>query len=493
MMTHVEIPAVDYVRAKNAAKAVKTRLHDLGNDVCLNHAYEAVAASLGYKTWAVLKSRLDGETQPDAAAHVSALRQDENTAKADLGWFDLALGDYNPVVMVHGPAGRKRDAVIGAFAGNVSKVAKRVRVINFGVPDRELAERLVERHQIPGRQPTKPDGVLFNLDPTAVESSINFLDLPLGETKPSKARRYGIIRFLEKLTELGGYTGAQDFFGNLVDSTYQKFMEREPTRFSEGVVPEIDKWIAVAGFSFPEAGSWIDVAHLLVGQLQFRLARIAWRHACPRLENLMVEMRYYPFVGTYRQHKIDGEAVIDICSRMISRAIRDYPFLRRPTAVDFAAVGELHVVGIDTTTGASQEAVSLLYRLAFDASVIGFDDFDQQTLVVVSGAEAITGKVKWLLESAHQEGGPMVVIAAADGSGLDQFDHLVTSHIVVGCSTRASVKVICDRLKISEAGFETMHERLFGDFDAKRIEGFAVKRKFVNQREGLITVHQRRR
>jgi hypothetical protein len=339
---------------------------------------------------------------------------------------------------------------------------------------------------------------MFNLDPTATESSINFLDLPLHETKPSQARRNGIIRFLQELTGLGGYTGAQDFFGNLLDSTYRHFMERAPTMFIGGVVPAIDKWIVAAGLSIDEERSWIEVANLLVEQLQLRLARIAWRHACPRLENLMVQMRQYPFIGTYGTHKIDGELVVDICSLMISRGIRDYPFLRRPTAVDFGAVGELHVVGIDTTKGASPDAISLIYRLAFDASVIGFDDFDQQTLVIVSGAEAIKGKVKWLLESAHREGGPMVVIAAADGSGLGAFDHLVTSHVVVGCSSRASVKDICDRLKITAAGFETMHERLFTPDVGKtaseeNIEAFAVKRKFVNQREGLITVHQRRR
>ncbi|MCZ7862707.1 hypothetical protein O9X98_15130 [Agrobacterium salinitolerans] len=492
-MTHVKIPDVDYARAKNAAKAVKSRLHDLGNEVCLNHAYEAVAAGLGFKTWAVMKASLDGdqsaiETPP--ATSYQAPREDR-PKQGGLTWHDLRLGEYNPVVMIHGPSGRKRDIVMREIASQIEKPPRRIRGISFGKPDDRLALALMggDWSRDPNEQ---PNAATFVLDPMSQRSAINIFDLPFRSNRPSPAHLRRIVSFLAELTLVNQVSSGEAFLSDAVNQLYTHFIDREPLKYQAGVVPQIDEFCQQAGLVLDEGDrSWRNLALKLASKLQPKLAGIAWRHGSPRLEHFMVVIRDEVLMDTYGTVRMAGERMVDACMRMVSSAIRTYPFLQRPTARDLGQT-RVEIIGIELADGQVSAAASLLYKLAFEASVLEYGEVRSDTHLLISGAELVSDDLQGLLERAHEEDGPRIVLVTAETARLSALDRFVTSHVVTGCSTRASVQDLCDKLKIGPAGFESIHERLFGAHDENKLETFCVRKKFVTQREGLVVIPVRR-
>lgn len=492
-MTHVKIPDVDYARAKNAAKAVKSRLHDLGNEVCLNHAYEAVAATLGFKTWAVMKARLDGDQsagETPSATSCEAPREDR-PKQAGLTWHDLRLGEYNPVVMIHGPAGRKRDIVMREIAGQIEKLPRRIRAISLGKPDSGLPLALIG--DCWSRDPNEqPNAATFVLDPTSHSSAINIFDLPFRSNRPSPAHLRRIVSFLGELTLVNQVSSGEAFLSDAVNELYARFIDREQLMYRVGAVPQIDEFCAQAGMKLDEKyTSWRNLALALATRLQPKLAGAAWRHGSPRLEHFMSVIRDEVIVDTYGTVRTSGELMVDACVRMVSLAIRTYPFLQRPTAVDFGQT-PVEIIGIELADGRASAAASLLYKLAFEASVLEHGEIRSDTHLLVSGAELVPDDLPGLLARAHEEDGPRIVLATADTARVGDLDRFVTSHVVTGCSTRASVQELCSNLKIGPAGFESIHDRLFGTHDENKLEAFCVRKKFVTQREGLIVIPVRR-
>lgn len=492
-MTHVKIPDVDYARAKNAAKAVKSRLHDLGNEVCLNHAYEAVAATLGFKTWAVMKARLDGDQgigDTPSTTSCEAPRGDR-PKQGRLTWHDLRLGEYNPVVMIHGPSGQRRDIVMKEIACQIEKLPRRIRAISFGKLDSGLPLALTGDYWNRGPD-GQPNAATFILDPTSHGSAINIFDLPFRSDRPSPAHLRRIVSFLGELTLVNQVASGEAFLSNAVNELYARFIGREQLMYHVGVVPEIDEFCARVGMEPNEKyTSWRNLAFALANWRQFKLARVAWRHGTPRLEHLMGVIRDDVIVDSYGGVRMAGERMLDACMRMISSAIRTYPSLQRPTAVDFGQT-KVEIIGIELADGHVSAAASLLYKLAFEASVMEHGEIRSDTHLLISGAELVSDDLQGLLARAHEDDGPRIVLATADTARISDLDRFVTSHVVTGCSTRASVQELCGNLKIGPAGFESIHERLFGNHDENKIEAFCVRKKFVTQREGLVSVPVRR-
>ncbi len=491
-MTHVKIPDVDNARAKNAAKAVKSRLHDLGNEVCLNHAYEAVAATLGFKTWAVMKASLDGDQSaidaPPATSY-QAPREDRRK-KGGLNWHDLRLGEYNPVVMIHGPSGRKRDIVMREIASQTEKHPRRIRGISLGKPDNGLALALAGNcwNRDSDEQPSADT---FVLDPMSQRSAINIFDLPFRANRPSPAHLCRIVSFLGELTLVNQVSSGEAFLSDAVNELYARFIDREQLMYHAGVVPQIDEFCARVGMRPDEKTSWRNLASALTTWLQPKLARAAWRHGSPRLEHFMSVICDEAIVDTYGAVRIAGERMVDACTRMVASAIRTYPFLQRPTAVDLGQT-KVEIIGIELAEGQVSAAASLLYKLAFEASVLEHGEVRSDTHLLIAGAELMPNDLQGLLERAHEEDGPRIVLVTADTARVSALDRFVTCHVVAGCSTRASVQELCDKLKIGPAGFESIHERLFGAHDENKLETFCVRKKFVTQREGLVVIPVRR-
>lgn len=486
-MTHVEIPAVDYARAKNAAKAVKTRLHELGNNVCLNHAYEAVAATLGFKTWAVMKANLDkGDGARVASGPISAECEVRQRGQPTIG--DLTVGENNPVVMVHGPAGSRRNKTVSGVAKLNVNPKRPFRVIGLGAPDTELAaylanslDKLLHGHGHPAGQ----DDIVFTLNPYLEKCSVNPFDLPYGATAPAANKRAWLVSFLQRLAGDGHRTTSSRFLEQGIDLLYKKFMFEEPFRYHAGVNEDVDAHLA--GAVLPDGVTWIAVARFLMQKFQMRLARLAWRHASPRLEHLMTVLRHEDLldIGGYRDSPIPGERLADKYVRVVSSAVREYPFFRRPTAVDFDG-GAVRIIGIEQPNGPADSAVALMFRLVAEQCFFGDDRGATGTRVVSSGAELIQAELVELMELAHAEGDISLIVAS--DRELPDLERLTTTHVVSGCASRAAVQEVCARLNISGVGFELIHDRLFEDFDEKRIETFCVRRKFVGQREGMVVI-----
>jgi hypothetical protein len=487
-MTNVKIPDVDHVRAKNAAKAVKSRLSQLGSEVCLNHAYEVVAATLGFKTWAVMKANLDGNqfTETRLPYPINNVSSDKNSKQSMVRWQDVEIGDYNPVVMIHGPSGSKRDAVMVAATRNSQKAPRRIRGIVLGTSNSGLDEALSDDWSrcLDGQ----PNRAMFVLNPMSHRSAINIFDLPFRATKPSPSHLRRIVSFLGELTLLSQTTSGHAFLADAVAELYGHFMVREPLMYQTGTVPQIDEYCMLAGIELDEkCTSWYELAITLATKFQSKLAGVAWRHACPRLEHLMNVLRQEIIMDTYGEVKIAGERIVDSCMRLLAIAIRAYPFFQRPTAMDLGQT-KVEIIGIELADGQVTAATTLFYRLVFEASIMEYGEIQNDTHILISGGELLPDELQGLLESAHEPDGPKIVLindSTLCTSGIDRF---VTSHIVAGCSTRASVEELCDRLKIDQDGLEAIHERLFGKFDEEKLEVFCVKKTFVAQREGLVFI-----
>lgn len=485
-MTHVEIPAVDYARAKNAAKAVKTRLHDLGNDVCLNHAYEAVAASLGFKTWAVMKAQLEKET-PVTISTGSISPEIVGQPRGALGFGDLTFEEFNPVIMVHGPAGLKRDKTVSAIARLNLNPKRPMRVIGLGAPDLELAAYItstLEYRMVQGfGKAGNPGDVMFYLRPHEHRSAVNPFDLPLDVIAPSLSKRARMVSFLQGLEGETNRRASGMFLHRAVDLLYKTFLSEQPFAYHRGVDEEIDAHLSDVDLA--DGVTWIEVARILKKKLQLRLARKAWRFGSPRLEHLMSILRHDEISERGDNRGRYEEGLADRYMRLVSSVVREYPFLQRPTAVDFDGSHSAQVIGIEMHQNENAGAAALLFRVVVEVCVLDEEDVPA-SVAISSGAELIPNELVNLMEKAHADSGLRVVVACE--RELQALERYATTHVVVGCVSRAQVQEICGRLNIGGAGFELIHERLFGEFDEQRIETYCVRRKFVNQREGLVTI-----
>lgn len=409
-MPNIGIRAINHERAKSSAQAVKRRLGDLGHSVCLNHAYEALAASLGFKTWAIMKSRLDGADEVPVAESIQhEAVSPEFADQAGLRWRDLKLDRFNPVAMIHGPSGPKRDYVTRLFIGGLNSVGRRFAYIGDGLAAKQEATKLSKGF-------LASSNAAFEFHAIDLDRSINIFDLPLGAIRPSDTHRSRIVYFLKRLIELDQpCSSLDDILRHLVDEAYDYvFDESRAThgRFHYQSMPslsELEAFCRASGIKLEEHGTrWIDLANAIGDKGEQRLAGQAMRYAVPVIETLMTIVRSEPFRGNYGHIYVKGESILNRCLRSFSSAIREFPFLRGPTVSDFGA-NAFQVIGVHASK-ADTKAKSLLYFLAYDRCSRSAKAFGSEDVIVLSGAEVIREHLKDLLDQAHNEG-PMVILS----------------------------------------------------------------------------------
>lgn len=486
--------SVDAAFTKAAARTVKSRLEALGHSVSLNHAYEAVAATFGSPTWAVMKSRIanlpDDQSESSEPATITTSRR----PGAKLGWSDILLSESNPVVLVHGPVNYRRSRIVEVIASEFNSTQPRVRGIFMN-------EDLPELFQPDGN--TKVCVTLSNTH----QNVLNIFDTKLGLRTPSAEHADRIAHFLMTLLNRGGSGPAiasLSFARSLVDAAYVRCSDSDrhgtPLVYGVGIVPGVD----VAIGSTHGYRTWWSVVDGLLTQGKVALAIRAQRHAVPRLEHLMSILRCDKFADQYHNLKTsEGEGVLDACARMISTAIRENAVLQRPTNLVIDPRSEMLSIKIETPTGDTGVATrhdvwaeSILYRLAVDALEKSLDStstaLDRPCLFVLSG---INGKdfgddednsLVTITKRAHENENRVILVTSEIGF-IDKLTELSSSVVVSGCATRRDVDQICRTLSLPDAALEEIHEHLFtrGELE-ESTSAYAVRQMFRSQKTGLV-------
>jgi len=505
--------AVDAPSAKAAARNVKQRLASLGHDISLNHAYEAIAASFGHPTWAVMKARLESATAavapPPATVRPFPL--------GPLGWEKFALGETNPTSLFFGPANARRDYVISSLCDDWMR-----RSMN-GM--RRYLRTIISRK-------TKGSGGLFPLaadvghieDYTHVRiskdmSQTSVFDLPLGARYPTPPHRLRIIDFVcavvetslerrgEKLSEAEIRALAEPI-PRLVDMAYELRVKETPLRFEASAIeemgavsPDISSLLRLSEQSTPP--TWWDVSEVLGDKYLTQWAVWAQSQAVPTLEDVMRCARSADMDGVMPGH-VPGRKTKDVLATALSTALRDIGCLRgsRKPPVDYRPV---EVIEIDEehsdpgTTGLMMLMAMNRYQMLVDAA-----DADDRTrdlykpqrlpledspirLVVsmpsafLSGSDALrrNADLRKIFDDAVGNGREVAVFTdriptAASLIGAS------SSYFVIGSSTHDEVGPIAGVFGLNEAEADIIHDHMVGStlVPDEGVPMLASKRRF---------------
>jgi|HigsolmetaAR202D_1030399.scaffolds.fasta_scaffold01041_18 hypothetical protein len=209
------------------------------------------------------------------------------------------------------------------------------------------------------------------------ENAINPFDTQLGCRYPLPLERAFLVNFLTTLgTEAGQSSppeGLTGIVGAAIDAVYEKLDDRHekgvPLRYNPGESLAVDRAIAAHNIDIvPGVTCWWNVVDKLFQKGDIHHAILAQRHAVPRLEHLMTVLRSEQVMDVHGRARIGtGELLVDVLSRVISTAVREFPILQRPTQFD---IGDARVVALDLDEVApkggpsADKQTALMYMLA---------------------------------------------------------------------------------------------------------------------------------
>lgn len=208
------------------------------------------------------------------------------------------------------------------------------------------------------------------------EYSINPFDTQLGCRKPLPLERTFLINFLTALgTEVNDKppSGLSGIIAAAVDALYDRFSDRnrqgKPKVYVSGQNILVDR--AIKNYNLevkPSITTWWEVVDLLFQRGDIRFATVAQRYAVPLLQDMMTVLADPQVMDVHGEAKtMTGEKVTNVCARLISSSVKEYPILQRPTAFE---LGEARVISLDLDEvapkggGPADKQTSLMYMLA---------------------------------------------------------------------------------------------------------------------------------
>lgn len=207
--------------------------------------------------------------------------------------------------------------------------------------------------------------------------SINPCDTQLGCRHLLPLEKSFLVNFLTTLGTEPGATrppeGLASIISVAIDAVYDKKSDRHrkgvPNRYNANVSRPVDRAIQRHGIAFdPNVTSWWEIVDALFQKGDTHHAMLAQRHAVPRLEDfqaILHDEQVTDIHGTARTQT--QEKVIEVATRVINSALREYPILQRPTNFD---IGEARVVALDLDEvapkggGPADKQTALMYMLA---------------------------------------------------------------------------------------------------------------------------------
>jgi intracellular multiplication protein IcmB len=208
------------------------------------------------------------------------------------------------------------------------------------------------------------------------EYAINPFDTQLGVRRPFPLERAFLVNFLSVLGTPVGETSPPeslpDIAGAAIDTLYEIFDDRQtkgrPKLFTPGEDRLVDRAIKRYNIAIGPQEAWWTVVDKLFRKNAIHEAMLAQRHAVPKLEDILIAIREPQIEDVHGTARMpSSERVVDVFSRMISTAVREYPVLTMPTKFD---IGSARVVSLDLDEvaprggGPSDKTTALMYMLA---------------------------------------------------------------------------------------------------------------------------------
>ena len=207
--------------------------------------------------------------------------------------------------------------------------------------------------------------------------AINPFDTQLGCRYPLPTDKAFLVNFVIALsTDVGEEnppSGLMGIINTAIDLMYQQFDDGHrkgvPKIYHANISVEIDNAIAENGLEL-ESGisTWWEVVDSFFSHDDIHMATLAQRYAVPILEDIMTILRNPQLSDIHGDAMTNaGESVIDVCTRVISSAIREIPILQQPTAFD---IGDSRIVALDLDEvtykggGTADKQTGLMYMLA---------------------------------------------------------------------------------------------------------------------------------
>ena len=253
----------------------------------------------------------------------------------------------------------------------------RVAVLDIGRSSKGFVDLV--REALPAHRRQEAVHLKLRMTP---DHAINPFDTPLGMRRPLAAGRSFMVNFLGVLcgaAESSAGCPVAGLAGASLDQAYETLSDaRNPKRYIEGDIPEVDRVLAETG-SVPGSGStWWQVTDTLFSAGLAGAAAKAQTRAVPVLSDLVAASHAEHVVSLYAeaQAEMSGEPVIKAFHRRIAEAIREFRIMAAPTRFDagparIAALDLEEVAGAHSGAGALRQT-SLMYMLARQAMIGGW-------------------------------------------------------------------------------------------------------------------------
>jgi hypothetical protein len=283
----------DSEQAKRRAKSIKTRMKELGYEMPLTHAYEALASSCGFRNWPTMKAQFDQPVyaKPTFLDELEIEFSGESNLISSLKQVKGGRLD-----LFYAPTGKGKTTLINALIlENVRQALSKgrglpeVRIIDVGPSTTGLVDAL--RELLPAKR--KDEVAYFSVKRDGV-ITLNPFDLPLGLREPTARMRTSLVHLMMSMAfgwrEISNSHDLKTFFGSLIDSVYNRLSDRGagvPKLYgatNSSLVREINARL-LKGPRRNEAVSWWNIVDELVEGGEFELAELAQRHAVPTMQD----------------------------------------------------------------------------------------------------------------------------------------------------------------------------------------------------------------
>jgi intracellular multiplication protein IcmB len=341
----------DEETAKRRAYALKNRMKELGHEIPLTHAYEALATSCGFRNWPTMKAQLASSTSPHATGAATPAKLGEGLWNEGGPLFVEGSGDRwsfgahqrsgKPGLdLVFGPPGYGKSTVMQARTLAIIERTLLERdempdlvIFDIGPSARGLHELLKAR--LPARHRESIDYHAVRGDG---RFEVNPFDTFLGERHPSASRKVALTEFLALAISDGPRTEPDEemLAKVLVRAMYFTFSDKTqhgtPLPYTPGTEPGVDKTLRDCSLVVEENATWWQVVDKLARRGEIRAAKLAQRNAMPTLK-LLRDFLARPLKPFYIENVLSKiSADVQTATTNLEETLRYARFLGGPTS-----------------------------------------------------------------------------------------------------------------------------------------------------------------